>query len=107
MNKLSNDAATSVQSVVLLPCPFCGGDAVSGYDEPSEQHFVECKECGVAFKSATSQQRCVTGWNNRRSTGLVNWLASEMEKSGEASYLDKRYQGLRDCRKMVKRLLGQ
>ena len=100
-------AGAPVHSIVLLPCPFCGGSAVSGYDEPSEQHFVECKECGAALESATSEQRCITGWNNRRSTGLVNWLVSEMEKIGEASYLDKRYQGLRDCRKMVKRLLGQ
>lgn len=95
----------------LLPCPFCGSDAEMECYSNTCSYWVECTNsdcvCWIVDARYENQHQAANAWNRRRVTGLVNWLVSEMEKSGDASYLDKRYQGLRDCRKMVKRLLGQ
>ena len=102
------DSRDSVDRIVLLPCPFCGDDVELNQHAYTKKYSVGC-DCFV--ESQTRQhdtaENATMAWNKRRVTGLVNWLVSEMQKYGESSYLEGRYQGLRDCRKMVKRFLGQ
>lgn len=98
--------SASDHAVVLLPCPYCGDEARLREADALEVWYVDCTCCG-ARQEATTRQRAIAAWNNRRANGFVNWLESEMEKASGASYLDKRYQSLKDARKMVKRLLGQ
>ena len=89
--------------VTLKRCPFCGGDATIGFDEP--QHIIECTKCGAGFISLTSPARCVVGWNNRTAAGLVNWIEGEVEKCYDSS--DKRYRALSEFREQVNHFLGQ
>jgi hypothetical protein len=107
------DKATvpSVDDVVLLPCPFCGGKA--GYvmeDSYGSCHIgcndEDCLGYARAFEAWQFGQR-IDQWNTRRVLGLVNWIEAEYAKSGTASYLNQRCQALKECRKMVRRLLGQ
>jgi len=100
-----------VQAIVLLPCPFCGDRAK--LVEPAELTlwYVSCECCGASHE-ATTQQKVIVAWNNRRANGLINWLEAEMKKyqtgmtSGN-SVLAIKHAELQRCRKMAKRLLGQ
>ena len=59
-------------------CPFCSGDAELVID-CDEQYKIVCCECKASF-SGTTKQRAITGWNNRRVNGFINWLDAEKEK---------------------------
>ena len=97
---------------LLLPCPFCGDKAKLVDADELDVWRVYCECCGVRHE-ATTKQRVIVAWNNRRAYGLVNWLEAEAEKYdisislGHSGGLDAKRQELRRCRKMVKRLLGQ
>ncbi len=101
-----------VRNIVLLPCPFCGDRAKLVDADELDVWRVYCEYCGVRHE-ATTKQRVIVAWNNRRANGLVNWLDAEAAKyqasisSGIIGGLDAKCQELRRCRKMVKRLLGQ
>ena len=107
--ELQNDVAGApLHRIVLLPCPFCGDEVDVEQHAFNKRYYAECRctvEC--CTEQFETPYEVAKAWNKRRSTGLVNWLVAEMEKAGETSYMDKRYQALRDCRKMVRRLLGQ
>jgi len=102
----------SDESVVLLPCPFCGDKAKLNEADALTIWYVYCKCCGARHE-ATTKQRAIVAWNNRRANGLVNWLEAEAEKYQDAMSrgliggLDAKHQELKRCRKMVKRLMGQ
>jgi len=104
--------SASDQPIVLLPCPFCGDRAKLVEADALTVWYVYC-ECCAARHEATTKQRVIVAWNNRRANGLVNWLEAEAAKyqaslsAGIISGLDAKCQELRRCRKMVKRLLGQ
>jgi len=106
MTTENTQPVASVQSIVLLPCPFCGDRAKLVEADALTVWYVYC-ECCAARHEATTKQRVIVAWNNRRANGLVNWLEAELKKSGEVSHLTPRCQALKQCRKMVKRLLGQ
>lgn len=48
---------------VLMPCPFCGGEAEM-YGE-SMMAIVTCKQCHVHTKGYTSARRATEAWNTR------------------------------------------
>jgi Lar family restriction alleviation protein len=102
-------SGSSACSADLLPCPFCG-------EEPKfESEIVvfhshmrfRCEGCGVVTPWSFEISDIYRHWNKRRATGLVNWIEAEYAKSGTSSYLNQRSQALKECRKMVRRLLGQ
>ena len=49
---------------VLLPCPFCGGEAMVEYDtiEPFE-YTVFCGDCGVMPTTSEDEQVARLAWN--------------------------------------------
>ena len=51
---------------VLLPCPFCGGEAMVEYDtiEPFE-YTVFCGDCGVMPTTSEDEQVARLAWNTR------------------------------------------
>jgi len=65
MSKPNNAAATSVQSVVLLPCPFCGNDA----DDTQGFHgltVIGCSHCQTAQTEPFDEYaNAVAVWNRR------------------------------------------
>jgi len=112
MSKKESVDAASMHPIVLLPCPFCGDRAKLVDADELDVWRVYCECCGVRHE-ATTKQRVIVAWNNRRANGLVNWMDAEAAKyqasisSGIIGGLDAKCQELRRCRKMVKRLLGQ
>ena len=102
--------AAPLHGIVLLPCPFCGGDADLVWDDWGH-YRVWCSGCAATITHDT-ELHAVAAWNRRRSSGLVNWIESEIKKMDEASSSGAlganvaRWQ-LRNFRKMVKKLLGQ
>jgi hypothetical protein len=93
----------------LLPCPFCGGNAME-YAYFYQQYQVICRDCAAMVEGWT-QKKANEKWNNRRSTGLLNWLDSEIAKyrdSLDQSFVTEARRGeLERCRKMVRRLMSQ
>ena len=51
---------------VLVPCPFCGGEAMVEYDtiEPFE-YAVFCGDCGVMPTTNEDEQVARLAWNTR------------------------------------------
>ena len=62
---------------VLVPCPFCGGEAMVEYDtiEPFE-YAVFCGDCGVMPTTSEDEQVARLAWNTR--APILS--ESEMEK---------------------------
>ena len=81
MSELNKPATVpSVDDVVLLPCPFCGGAAVEDEEEVGTQtkHWACCSCCNAMSYSFASSQHAAQTWNNRRSDGLVDaWVRGE------------------------------
>jgi Lar family restriction alleviation protein len=54
----------------LLPCPFCGGEAIfpkskDEYGKETESTFALCTKCGVATCWCTSKKKALELWNTR------------------------------------------
>ncbi len=113
MDSEKTQPTTEVDCVVLLPCPFCGEQAVEDDEEVGTQtkHWVCCSCCNAMVYSFVSAKRAAQAWNNRRASGLVNWIDGERRKFGSfglgGAVTDARFHELGRFRKMVKRLLGQ
>ena len=65
---------------VLVPCPFCGGEAMVEYDttEPFE-YAVFCGDCGVMPTTSEDEQVARLAWNTR--APILS--AGEMERLDE------------------------
>lgn len=51
---------------VLLPCPFCGGEAMVEYDTIELfEYEVFCRDCGVMPRSSEDEQVARLDWNSR------------------------------------------
>ena len=55
--------SVSDQTIVLLPCPFCGGDA-SDYCTPTWEYWVYCEPCQIKFVRM-SRAIAANAWNCR------------------------------------------
>lgn len=53
----------------LLPCPFCGGDAL--LQTPGVLAFVECQGCGCSTWVFDSREKAIAAWNRRVDTAEV------------------------------------
>ena len=77
-------------TVILKPCPFCGGEASSnirafGYSMGAytEIHVIGCKQCNIQFEAESAYtvkdgevvtlrdgyKKCIKKWNRRAENG--------------------------------------
>ena len=57
----------------LLPCPFCGGDGVIGWNEmytphgnlPGKKARVICEDCLAATDYRAAREKAIALWNRR------------------------------------------
>ena len=50
----------------LLPCPFCGGLAETGFEDSHSGGHVKCSDCGVVGPVwSNDTEEAVVGWNKR------------------------------------------
>jgi len=65
----------------LLPCPFCGGNAIYGYDRIDGDYSVYCKKCGaIVFSEEQTLEASEKLWNTR----TKNTQGSEQVESQSA-----------------------
>jgi Lar family restriction alleviation protein len=53
---------------VLLPCPFCGGEAkLDINDDHTNKVFIYCKTCGISTDTylPSGKQEAIAAWNRR------------------------------------------
>lgn len=62
----------------LLPCPFCGGEAI--IDEGQGFFWVTCGEC-FASGAATGEKQAIAAWNTRSITAaaVYGYQAAQMD----------------------------
>lgn len=103
--------SASDQSVVLLPCPFCGstelnGPHISEYvgDSYSPSWWVDCEECpgGMEVKGKDVQS-LVDAWNKR-----ADYKDAEMYRSFARGFIEAHRASLgKDCGVWDSRNVGQ
>jgi Lar family restriction alleviation protein len=55
----------------LLPCPFCGGEAViEDLGEPDDDSFAHCEDCGVQQIADFTRREAARMWNTRKASKL-------------------------------------
>ena len=73
MTSQTNVDGASIQSIVLLPCPFCGGEA-KAYEYKADKvtfGMVMCSLCGVKG-DGESPSKAAEWWNTRVVNRAVN-----------------------------------
>jgi len=108
MEPRSNLKATSVDDVVLLPCPCCGHRSeLEGIpDDYGPQWSIECDRCGLGLTTGISAEVIVNAWNARRTDGLERWIEGEIAKLGVDTRSHDREQALRECHDQLKKLIN-
>ena len=54
----------------LKPCPFCGGEAILGWDYKEEVYFIHCKKCRCTIYNGNEiRDEAVADWNRRYEDG--------------------------------------
>lgn len=57
-----------MSEIKLLPCPFCGGEAIVYEDEQYNQYMIGCKNCCAVepMTEWTSKENAIAQWNTRK-----------------------------------------
>ena len=75
-----------MSEVKILPCPFCGGEAVKmafSWGNICDEYTVKCTECGVGTKVLKSDE-AVRAWNTRKPMDdIVERLEEELKLADE------------------------
>lgn len=76
----------------LKPCPFCGGDAMTCFDDERMifRHSVECIVCGGRSGWYSTKEVAATAWNAR--------AAVTDEQFSLAVHDERAWQAVRECR---------
>lgn len=88
----------------LKPCPFCGGDAMTCFDDERMifRHSVECIVCGGRSGWYSTKEVAATAWNARAavtdeqfSLAVHEWALARMEGCDEPEW--SMYSGIVDA----------
>ncbi|MDB5531607.1 MAG: Restriction alleviation protein Lar [Devosia sp.] len=62
----NENVAPEADPYKLLPCPFCDGEAETGFEDSHNGGHVRCTQCGVIGPVwANDTLEAVVGWNKR------------------------------------------
>ena len=66
-NPMTNPLEQDLGGVVLLPCPFCGGNADTYFGHITKRHYVSCmtENCGMTGPDADTYESAISAWNAR------------------------------------------
>lgn len=90
MTSMTDNRTTD--ETILLPCPFCGGEAetchVTQLWEPRDTYWVKCKNCRISGTHHTTEAAAITAWNTRVELGSerIAELEAENERLRKAGY---------------------
>ena len=89
----------------LLPCPFCGGDAVAITGPVQTLWGVTCLRCACWFDDrAPTDAAAITAWNTRTPTPDPNAGAVKVKRGGKWIVVDGKAYDLRDCTEVAAEL---
>ena len=64
-DNLNKNGGVSMSEIKLKPCPFCRGEAVSGYNE-MDMFYVACQGgCSAIIPYNNSIEEAIKEWNRR------------------------------------------
>jgi len=69
------------QEAVLLPCPFCGGEAIHENYPDSRDHHVFCDVCLGRTDAWSTKLKAVNNWN-RRAVPATQWSSEPPTEKG-------------------------
>src|SRR5688572_7024468 len=79
---MTDNPSDLASAIELLPCPFCGGEAVISDNNTGLVFYVRCKQC----RSAGPAERCATDaaatWNTRSALSYSEEPSPEMIEAG-------------------------
>lgn len=82
-----------MSEIKLLPCPFCGGEAIVYEDEQYNQYMIGCKNCCAVepMTEWTSKENAIAQWNTRKPMQEI------VERLEEVSFLAEVYYASEEC----------
>lgn len=108
-----------MSEIKLLPCPFCGGEAILSKNALFTcSSFVKCKKCGARTMEHTSESmanaklNAVNSWNTRKPMQEIVERLEEEQKNNidwitiESLYYDGKVAGLEDAIEICKEVGG-
>lgn len=86
----------STDTIKLLPCPFCGGEAMAIENNfYTDIHSVMCRNCFAESDRYHTQKEAIKQWNTRKlMQEILEKLQDELELSGKEKVrtIDNPYQ---------------
>jgi Lar family restriction alleviation protein len=86
MTSNNDKASQAFEEGELLPCPFCGGEAITNYKrfyglKPIIRFGVSCQgDCGIFLdERAKSEAEAIAAWNRRRD-GVLDEVVTAIEE---------------------------
>ena len=55
-----------MSEIKLLPCPFCGGEAILHHNGLTEKDHVTCLDCYCRTKDSITKEEAIKQWNTRK-----------------------------------------
>ena len=81
-DKKSSEVATSVQSIVIQPCPFCGSEA-KRFRNAGKFWFVACNNAFCKMRPESTAyykvQKAIDDWNQRSNAELMEFVVACQE----------------------------
>jgi Lar family restriction alleviation protein len=107
---MTNPLAQDLGGVVLLPCPFCGGDPIMWAATDCKDGFVHgttinCQSCGISINDEY-QDAAIADWNTRTHSAEIAGALRDAERwrpiesaphTGIAVLLWQPWKSGRDC----------
>ena len=77
-----SDIAQDLGGVVLLPCPFCGGNADTYFGNITKRHYVSCmtENCGMTGPDAHTYESAIAAWNTRAHSAEIAGALRDAER---------------------------
>lgn len=76
---------TKIDEAELLPCPFCGGEAICVGRGP---YRIACRQCTCALEHlyVVTREEAIAAWNRRARDAKAAGLAEALQKVAEEAY---------------------
>ena len=79
----------------LMPCPFCGGEAIRGMACHVHEGYafrVECRKCKIVTPFYDTEAEAIEAWNRRVHIGDANEMRTAKVVNKEIDYRDDEYE---------------
>ena len=87
----------------LLPCPFCGGEAILRHNGWTDKDCVVCCVCGCRQEDSNTEDEAAKKWNTRKQIErIADRLKEEIEVLEDFKEFNILHGEYRGCKKAIK-----